>query len=202
MATIYKHIRLDTNEIFYIGIGKQSNRAFSKQRRNKYWKSIVLKYGYKVEIIKEVDTWEEACKLEIELISKYGRKDKGLGPLVNMTDGGEGSNGMSEESKKSISEKLKVSRLGINNPMYGKTGSLNPFFGKKHSKEHIEKNRIAHLGKRTRSESCKAKKVLDNNTNTIYDCVRDASEANNMNYYTLVNMLSGHRINKTSLKYL
>ena len=202
MATIYQHIRLDTNEIFYIGIGKQSNRAFSKQRRNKYWKSIVSKHGYKVEIIKEVDTWEEACKLEIELISKYGRKDKGLGPLVNMTDGGEGSNGMSEESKKSISEKLKVSRLGVNNPMYGKIGILNPFYGRKHSEEAIQKNRLARLGKNLRGESLKAKKVLDFSTNTIYNCVRDASEAIGMNYCTLVNMLSGHRINKTSLKYL
>lgn len=202
MATIYKHIRLDTNEVFYIGIGKQSNRAFSKQRRNKYWKSIVLKHGYKVEIIKEVNTWEEACKLEIELISKYGRKDKGLGTLVNMTDGGEGSKGMSEESKKSISDKLKVSRIGANNPMYGKTGNLNPFFGRKHTEEAIQKNRLARLGKNLRGESLKAKKVLDFNTNTIYNCVRDASEAIGINYYTLVNMLSGHRINKTSLKYL
>lgn len=202
MATIYKHIRLDTNEVFYIGIGKQSNRAFSKQRRNKYWKSIVLKHGYKVEIIKEVNTWEEACKLEIELISKYGRKDKGLGTLVNMTDGGEGSKGMSEESKKSISDKLKVSRIGANNPMYGKTGNLNPFFGRKHTEEAIQKNRLARLGKNLRGESLKAKKVLDFNTNTIYNCVRDASEAIGINYYTLVNILSGHRINKTSLKYL
>jgi predicted GIY-YIG superfamily endonuclease len=202
MATVYQHIRLDTNQIFYIGIGKQSNRAYSKQRRNKYWKSIVLKHGYKVEIIKEVNTWEEACKLETQLISKYGRKDKGLGPLVNMTDGGEGSIGMSEESKKSISEKLKVSRLGENNPMYGKRGILNPMYGKKPSTESIQKNRLAHLGKNLREKSIKAKKVLDLSTNTIYNCAKDASESININYSTLIGMLSGHRINKTSLNYL
>jgi len=202
MATVYKHIRLDTLEVFYIGIGKEIKRAYSKQRRNKYWNSIVSKHGYKVEIFKEVDTWEDACKLETELIAKYGRKDKGLGNLVNMTDGGEGSINMSEESKKSISEKLKISRLGKNNPMYGKFGKLNPFFGKKHSEESIQKNRLAKLGKNLRGESLKAKKVLDLSTNTIYNCAIDASEAIGMKYCTLINMLSGHRINKTSLKYL
>ena len=72
----------------------------------------------------------------------------------------------------------------------------------KHTEEAIQKNRLARLGKNLRGESLKAKKVLDFNTNTIYNCVRDASEAIGINYYTLVNMLSGHRINKTSLKYL
>jgi uncharacterized protein involved in tellurium resistance len=32
--------------------------------------------------------WEEACKKETFFISYYGRKDLGLGSLVNMTDGG------------------------------------------------------------------------------------------------------------------
>ena len=58
MPIIYQHKRLDTLEVFYIGIGKKSNRAYSKQRRNKYWNSIVNKVGYQVEIIQEVDTWE------------------------------------------------------------------------------------------------------------------------------------------------
>jgi len=53
MATVYKHIRLDTLEVFYIGIGKEIKRAYSKQRRNKYWNSIVSKHGYKVEIFKD-----------------------------------------------------------------------------------------------------------------------------------------------------
>lgn len=36
-------------------------------------------------------TWEEACEKEKELISKIGRRDLGLGTLVNMTDGGDGT---------------------------------------------------------------------------------------------------------------
>ena len=202
MPIIYQHIRLDTLEVFYIGIGKQSNRAYSKQRRNKYWNNIVNKVGYKVEIIKEVDSWKDACKLEIELISKYGRKDNNTGSLVNMTNGGDGSKGMSEESRNSISEKMKIINSGSNNPMYGKTGNLNSFYGKKHTDESKLKNRLAHLNKKTRGDSHRAKKVIDTSNNTIYSCVIEAAEANNIRSGTLVNMLRGHRVNKTSLKYL
>ena len=53
MAVVYRHIRLDKNEVFYIGIGKTERRAFRKDFRNKYWasiskKDIVLKYFLKI----------------------------------------------------------------------------------------------------------------------------------------------------------
>ena len=108
MAFVYRHIRLDKNEPFYIGIGKTDRRAYRKDWRNKYWTSISNK-GYKIEILFDDLTWEKACEKEIELIQLYGRKDLGLGTLVNMTDGGEGGNGtlQSEETKKKKSIALK-----------------------------------------------------------------------------------------------
>ena len=202
MPFIYKHIRLDTNQIFYIGIGKELKRAYSKQRRNKYWNNIVSKVGYKIEIIEEVDTWENACNKEKELISFYGRIDKQNGILVNMTDGGEGVVDMPIESRKSISDKLKISRLGANNPMYGKKGILNSFYNKRHTEEANEKNRQAHIGVNVGHKCGMAKKVIDMSNNTIYDCAKYAAENIDMRYGTLINMLSGHRKNKTSLKYL
>jgi hypothetical protein len=51
MAYIYKHIRKDTNEVFYIGIAKQSYRLYSKFGRNKHWNNIVNKVGFDAEII-------------------------------------------------------------------------------------------------------------------------------------------------------
>ena len=51
MAYLYKHIRLDNNEIFYIGIGtKEDNykRSSSKSGRSKWWKNIVNKYDMHV----------------------------------------------------------------------------------------------------------------------------------------------------------
>lgn len=92
MAYLYRHIRLDKKEVFYIGIGSDKNkyRAKNKKARNQYWKNIVNQTEYNIEILFDNITWEEACRKEIEFIRLYGRKDKGLGTLVNMTDGGEG----------------------------------------------------------------------------------------------------------------
>ena len=112
MAVVYKHIRKNTNEVFYIGIGKTIKRAHSKSDRTKYWYNII-KDGYDVEIMFSDLTWEDALVKEKELIKFYGRKDLGLGPLVNLTDGGEGSlnRKLSLESRKKISVANKGKKL-------------------------------------------------------------------------------------------
>jgi hypothetical protein len=109
MAVVYRHIRLDKNEPFYIGIGKTERRAFRKDFRNKYWRHIISQTEYKVEILFDDLTWEQACQKEIELIKLYGRKDLGLGTLVNMTDGADGGLGTipSKETRKKMSLSLK-----------------------------------------------------------------------------------------------
>lgn len=93
---------------FYIGVGKGDDgdykRAYSKANRNKYWKNITNKSEYEVEIIQEGVSWETACSKEIEFIRIYGRVDTCTGFLVNMSDGGEGVSGMSEESKNKLRE--------------------------------------------------------------------------------------------------
>jgi hypothetical protein len=147
---VYRHRRNDTNEVFYIGIGKYS-RYCSKKDRNQYWTNIVNKVGFTPEIIANNLTREEAAELEIFLIELYGRKDKGLGLLVNMTNGGDAGFEMSDETK----EKIRQTKLGYKNPNYNKpltdeaklhlsklnSGSGNAFFGKKHSEETKEKLR-------------------------------------------------------------
>ena len=64
MAIVYLHKRKDTNEIFYVGKGKNYLRAYSKHGRNKYWENIVNKYGYDIEIIYENISNEESILLE------------------------------------------------------------------------------------------------------------------------------------------
>jgi hypothetical protein len=107
MAYLYRHIRLDKQEVFYLGIGSDENyeRANSTNNRNQYWHNIA-KNGYEVEIVLDNLTWEEACEKEKELIKLYGRKDLNEGTLVNMTDGGEGILGLkhTEETVKKIVE--------------------------------------------------------------------------------------------------
>ena len=92
MFYVYSHIRLDTNQPFYIGKGLKY-RSHSTKGRNKHWNNIVSKCGYRIEIISSNLTNEEACRKEIALILKYGRQDIKTGILVNMTAGGEGNVG-------------------------------------------------------------------------------------------------------------
>jgi hypothetical protein len=100
---VYRHIRLDKNEVFYVGIGKNEKRAFSKESRNDLWRKITNKHGYKVEIVARPETWENACELEKLLISEYGRLDLKTGCLANMTDGGDGAINLSEKTREKIS---------------------------------------------------------------------------------------------------
>ena len=118
---VYLHHKKDTNEVFYIGKGKEK-RAYVKNRRNPYWKNIVNKHGYYVTFLKQNITEKEAFDLEMLTIKQY--KEQGI-PLTNMTDGGEGLSGIvvSEETRKKLSlirsniseetrEKLRIARKG------------------------------------------------------------------------------------------
>lgn len=92
MAYVYTYTRLDKNEIFYVGIGSDSKykRAKNTSSRSDYFKKIINKSKYKLDIIFDDLTWEEACLKEIELIALHGRKDLKTGTLINFTNGGEG----------------------------------------------------------------------------------------------------------------
>ena len=92
MAIVYRHIRLDKNQPFYIGIGETEKRAYIKSNRNDYWKRIA-KNGYEVEILFDNLTWQMACEKEKEFISLYGRANNNTGILCNLTDGGDGTIG-------------------------------------------------------------------------------------------------------------
>ena len=148
MAVLYRHLRADTGSPFYIGIGQDEKRAYSKKGRTNYWKRIVQKHGYKVQIMLDDLTWEQAQKKEREFIQLYGRVDLGLGTLVNLTDGGEGALGVirSEETKAKISATLtgrvfsEEWRAKIGAAMKGKT------LGKQ-SEEHVAKVSAALKGK-------------------------------------------------------
>lgn len=98
---VYKHVRLDTSEVFYIGIGKirisddattwkmKHYRAFSKQGRNPIWKRIVAKTEYEVEVIHDDLSKKEAIEHEMCLINDIGRRCDSSGVLSNISIGGE-----------------------------------------------------------------------------------------------------------------
>jgi hypothetical protein len=159
---VYLHKRNDNDEIFYIGIGIK-NRPYSKHSRNRYWYHIVKKYGYSVEIIYDGLNWESACIIEIMLIEKYGRKDLGLGPLVNLTNGGDGTFGLKNPFLSSMNQKYP--KKGEKNGMFGKkhnddsknrmkqshSGVKNHFYGKSHTSESKNKISKSKKGKKGRS---------------------------------------------------
>lgn len=52
---VYRHVRLDKNVPFYIGIGSDAYyyRAHYAKKRNLYWNQIVANTDYKIEILLE-----------------------------------------------------------------------------------------------------------------------------------------------------
>lgn len=126
MAVVYQHRRKDTNDIFYIGIGKTRSRAYSLRYRNSHWERIVKLFGYEVDILFEGISWEDACNVEIGLISSYGRRDLKSGNLVNMTDGGQGNQNIltTNETKKKLSSSALGKRKNCRKVIDNKTNII------------------------------------------------------------------------------
>lgn len=163
MAYVYRHIRLDKNEPFYIGIGITENylRAYSKKSRNKLWKTIANKSGYEVEVMFDDLSWEEACKKEKEFISLYGRIDTKTGILSNMTDGGDGTIGVKVWNKGK-----KLSQNHIDNLSKSHKGI-------KLTKESIQKA----IETKRNNFSNKGKIVLNTQNGVYYYSVSEAAES-------------------------
>lgn len=198
MAYLYRHIRLDKNEPFYIGIGSDKSRCYTSQSRNNHWHNIVNKTEYRVDIIFDDLTLDEAKEKEKEFIVLYNKKSNG-GILVNLTDGGDGCFGF--KATKEQSEK-RSNRMLENNH----------FKGKKHTPESLNKMREAKLGTKRakegyikRAEKMKkyvgfnhwnSKVVLDMETGVYYGSVKEASECAEMNITTFIKAMK-----KNILKY-
>jgi len=128
---LYRHIRIDTNEVFYVGIGTKKNnkssicksayyRAYEKGNRNNICKKIFAKNkeNFKVDVLFESDNYDFIKDKEKEFIKIYGRINNKTGSLANLTDGGEGLLGrivsQEERNKTSIRCKGQVSpRKGV-----------------------------------------------------------------------------------------
>lgn len=196
MAYVYRHIRLDKNEVFYIGIAngskrkvEQYHRAYRKDLRSNFWKRVATKTPYEVEIMLDELDIEEAKVKEIEFIKLYGRRDQGLGTLVNLTNGGDGVVGriVSEDCKR---------RIGLGNK------------GKKHPPDKIypkasiqakQRMRLAKLGKKN---VLKSKVILNVTTGVYYIGCQEAALAIGINYNTLYGQLRGVYKSTTDLRWV
>jgi hypothetical protein len=110
---LYGHLRLDTNEYFYIGIGTKYNHnkdytrakagcnskgLIKSKSRNSIWRGIVSRTDFKIEILYENDDYDFIKQKEIELITKYGQIMNNTGTLCNLTKGGDGLLGFRNEN--------------------------------------------------------------------------------------------------------
>jgi len=155
---IYKTTNLINNK-FYIGLDTKNKPSYLGS--GIYLVRAVKKYGkenFKKEIIEYCNSTDELQKREIFWIAK-------LKPHYNISLGGFGNINPSKETRK----KLSIAVSGNKNPMYGKKGELNPFFGKEHSAETKKKiskkmkGRKSWLGKK-HTEKTK-KKISENHIN-------------------------------------
>jgi len=207
MGYVYRHIRLDNNEVFYIGISDMSNnysRAKQCVKRNRFWKNIVNKTEFKVQIIWECFSRTELLEKEREFISSYGRKDLGTGTLCNLTDGGEGVHNYKHTVE--ALEKMKKSRAGrdfslvytkeVREKMSKNIG------GKKRTPEQCKKISISRIGKYDKGDNPNSKLVLDTYTGIFYDCAKDACESICANYSTFKSWLKGRVKTKNRFKYV
>ncbi len=142
---VYLHKKADNGEPFYVGKGK-GLRAYSAKHRSNWWTNVTTKHGCDVVIIDNNLSEGDAFELEVFLISELGRADLGLGPLVNMTNGGDGISGykFTEEQRKRLSDTHKGKEY--NSPL--KKGSDNHMYGVKQSQDTINKRRLSLIGKK------------------------------------------------------
>lgn len=157
------------HEPFYVGKGKTKSRRDVKH----LWEAKrtegrctnhrinrirgILQDGLEPLIVRLFEdlTHEEACSKEINLIASIGRQDLGKGPLLNLTDGGEGSVGRiySKQTRDKIS-KNHADFSGEKHPSWGMKRSIETrkrigaaSKGRKHSEN--TKKRISESVKRT-----------------------------------------------------
>lgn len=222
---IYKIV--SPNNRVYIGQSRNIYKRWGSYKSPKTIKqprlySSILKYGIENHIFEVI----EECEIEqLNIRERYWQEfynvmsEEGLNCTLTPTD--ESPKEISEETRK----KLRLSKLGENNPMYGKTPSEetkqliseknkerykdkenHPMFGRTFSREKggFKGNKNPFYGKKHTQETMEKinKKVIDTHTGIIYKSLKQASEVSNIKIATLSAYLLGKRNNKTTFLYV
>ena len=196
-------------EPFYVGKGK-NNRCYSHlfetkdntynpKKFNKIQK-IRKNIGYDPIILKIYEDLEESIALQNEkdLIKNIGRHDLKLGPLTNLTDGGDNTNWISfnDIKKDEIRLKCKIASSGESNPMYGK--SIKDVWIKKYGLDVA--NKMWYESNEKRSINCKNKGTKgviqydkNNNIIKIYPSLTEASIITGININSISFVCKGKR---------
>jgi len=191
----YVYVLIDpiTKVPFYVGKGygdrdrshiqETSRGVIPHGNKHLYYKiKKILSNGKHVIIERlEVNLQEDISFLrEAFYIKKWGRKDLGLGPLLNLTDGGEGQSGWIPD--KAYKERMSVATSGENNGM----------FGKKHSDETKQKMREK-ASKRLFTPSMRKtwSEVKKGNKNSFYGKHHSEETKKRIRYWAAKNAIRG-----------
>lgn len=151
--------------------------------------------GFTATVIDHAHSHEELDEKERFWIKYY---DSLVPNGYNICTGGEGARGWRPTDEQRA--KMRESHIGLaageKNPMYGKTGELNHFYGKKHSDE-TRKRMSEHAKKRnlTNGRNPRARKVECINTGEIFDSVKEAAEKYGLARTSVNGCCRGHRNN-------
>jgi len=168
MAYLYRHVRLDNNTPFYIGVSTKDHRyvrAFCKNKRGELWDSIVSKSAYRVDIMIENIPENELYNKEREMIALYGRLELGTGTLVNRTNGGSGGCGVIVPE--SVRLKHSKSNKGKTAWNKGKTGLI--YAGWNMKQEEKDRRRVVSIKKSVSQYTVNGEFIRD------YESIMEAS---------------------------
>jgi hypothetical protein len=187
MAYVYRHIRLDKNEPFYVGIGSDDlyKRANKSRGRSLRWKDIAYHVPYRVDIVLDNLTWEDACLKEQEFIALYGRADLKKGSLTNMTDGGDGTIGhkWTHSQKLGAVKRLKGNKYNLGNKYSNETKKMLSEIRKNKPQPNIRKA------------------ILCINNNTIYESVTIAAQQLSLKQSDISNVLTNKQKSTKNFKF-
>lgn len=97
---VYAHHKKSDGSLFYIGKGT-GGRARSPGGRSIYWRRIAAKHGRTIRMVKKDMPEQCALSLERALIAAHGR-----GNLTNLSDGGEGVTGITDDNRRAKAERM------------------------------------------------------------------------------------------------
>ena len=176
---VYEWIRLDTNEPFYVGKGKDGRCYKLTRGNNQHFNNIVKSVPCVVNILHDNLDEQTAFGLEVWYIWQY--RDIIGYELVNICDGGEGcvilNRKLSEEQKRNISKSMS----GKNKDKKHKENLSKSLLGKKHSENHNKKVKENHANFNGKNNP-KAKSVICITTKKIFYTVKEGGEYYKCNY--------------------
>ena len=222
---VYLHRKKTEGTIFYVGMGEQ-DRAYTTHSRNKWWINVYKKHDRLVDVVAKDLSIDDAYELEVFLISEIGRKDLGLGNLVNLDDGGKGATGHipTQNARNKLSKRMSKKVINTETLEVLKSGSeltkKYGIFGNVLQKDHPNSDWMKledykngkHLTEKWINRY-KIKnsylKIINTNTLDIFYCLREAAKSigkgnyeNNQSQYNLLSQkLKGSKKNNSNFMY-